>query len=112
MAKMTKMAIIVVMEYYELALNMVFMGVFLKSSKNSDQTSKWFENWSNGLKDMAKTKNVSHFLDISFVFWAHISTDMWICLNFFGSSPVGLGRLIKAKYLMLKLFAQKSHTKH
>ena len=31
---------------------------------------------------------------------------------FFGSSPVGLGRLIKAKYLMLKLFAQKSHTKH
>ena len=38
MAKMTKMAIIAVMEYYELASNMVFMGVFLKNSKNADQT--------------------------------------------------------------------------
>ena len=38
MAKMTKMAIIATMEYYELALNLVFMGVFLKSSKNPDQT--------------------------------------------------------------------------
>ena len=38
MAKMTKMAIIAIMEYYELALNMVFMGVFLKNSKNPDQT--------------------------------------------------------------------------
>ena len=38
MVKMTKMAIVAVMEYYELALNMVFMGVFLKKSKNPDQT--------------------------------------------------------------------------
>ena len=36
-AKMTKIAIIVVMEYYELAWNMVFMDVFLKNSKNADQ---------------------------------------------------------------------------
>ena len=38
MAKMTKMAIIAVMEYYELTWNMVFMGVFLKNDKNADQT--------------------------------------------------------------------------
>ena len=38
MAKKEKMAVIAVMEYYELALNMVFMGVFLKNSKNPDQT--------------------------------------------------------------------------
>ena len=38
MANMTKMAIINVMEYYELASNMVFMGVFLKNSQNADQT--------------------------------------------------------------------------
>ena len=38
MAKMTKMTIIAVMEYYEFALDMDFMGVFLKNSKNPDQT--------------------------------------------------------------------------
>ena len=38
MAKMTKMAIITVMEHYELASNMVFMGVFLMTCQNADQT--------------------------------------------------------------------------
>ena len=73
---------------------MVFMGVFLKNSKNADQTWKRFVNWSNGLKVMAKTKKISDFLAISFVFWAKISTGLWDplgCLdlsqNFFGSSP-------------------------
>ena len=59
--KMTKMAIVAVMEYYELALNMVFMGVFLKKSKNPDQTWKQFVNWSNDFKVMAKTKNFSDY---------------------------------------------------
>ena len=31
MAEITKMAIIAIMEYYELASNMVYMGVFLGS---------------------------------------------------------------------------------
>ena len=95
MAKMTKMALIAVMEYYEMALNIVFMGVFLKSSKNPDQTWKKFGNRSNGLKVMAKTKNFSDFMAIRFVFWANISTGLWDPLGcsdlsqiFFGSSPL------------------------
>ena len=46
---------------------------------------------------MAKTKNVSDFLAISFVFWVNISTglgDPLGCLdlsqNFFGSSSTGI----------------------
>ena len=89
MAKMTKMAIIAVMEYYKLASNMAFMGVFLKNSKNADQTWKWFVNWGNGLKVMAKTK-------ISQIFWPFplyfepkfqlacgTPWDAWICLEIF-----------------------------
>ena len=38
MAKMTKMTIIAVQKYYELASNMVFMGAFFKNSENTDQT--------------------------------------------------------------------------
>ena len=87
------MAKIEVMEYYELALNWVSMGAFLKRSKNADQTWKWFVNWSNGLKVIAKRKKISDFMAISFVFWAKTSTGLWDplgCLDlphFFGSSP-------------------------
>ena len=54
------MAIFVIlasMAKLEMAINMVIMGVFLKRSKNADQTRKPFINWSNGVKVMAKTKN-------------------------------------------------------
>ena len=93
LAIMTKMAIIA--ENYELALNMVFIGVFLKSSKNPDQTWKKFGNRSNGLKVMAKKKKISNFMAISFVLWANISTGLWeplgyldLSQSFFGSSPI------------------------
>ena len=46
---------------------------------------------------MAKTKNFSDFMAISFVFWANISTGLWDPLGcsdlsqiFFGSSPTGI----------------------
>ena len=46
---------------------------------------------------MAKTKNFSDFMAISFVFWANISTGLWDPLGcsdlsqiFFGSSPIGI----------------------
>ena len=60
----------------DMGINMGVMGVFLKRSQNADQTRKPFVNWSNGVKVMAKTKNVSVFLAISFVFWVNISTGL------------------------------------
>ena len=44
LANVSKMAIMAVMEYYELASNMVYVGVFLKKSKNAYQTQKRFVN--------------------------------------------------------------------
>ena len=90
---MTKMAIIAVMEYHELAQNMVFMGVFLKNRKNADQTSKWFTNWSNGQKFTAKTKKFPDFRAISFEFWAKISTGLWDPLGCSDLSPIFFGSL-------------------
>ena len=73
---MATFVIIAIMANLVLAINMVIMGVFLKRSKNADQTRKPFVNWSNGVKVMAKTKKFSNFLAISFVFWANISTGL------------------------------------
>ena len=89
--------ILAIMAKLDMAINMGVMGVFLKRSQNADQTWKPFVNWSNGVKVMAKTKNFSDFMAISFVFWANISTGLWDPLGcsdlsqiFFGSSPIGI----------------------
>ena len=89
--------ILAIMAKLDMAINMGVMGVFLKRSQNADQTRKPFVNWSNGVKVMAKTKNFSDFMAISFVFWANISTGLWDPLGcsdlsqiFFGSSPTGI----------------------
>ena len=97
MAIMAIFVILAIMAKLDMAINMGVMGVFLKRSQNADQTRKPFVNWSNGVKVMAKTKNFSDFLTISFVFWANISTGLWDPLGcsdlsqiFFGSSPTGI----------------------
>ena len=89
--------ILAIMAKLDMAINMGVMGVFLKRSQNADQTRKPFVNWSNGVKVMAKTKNFSDLMAISFVFWANISTGLWDPLGcsdlsqiFFGSSPTGI----------------------
>ena len=69
--------ILAIMAKLDMAINMGVMGVFLKRSQNADQTRKPFVNWSKGVKVMAKTKNFSNFLAISFVFLANISTGLW-----------------------------------
>ena len=97
MAIMAIFVILAIMAKLDMAINMGVMGVFLKRSQNADQTRKPFVNWSNGVKVMAKTKNFSNFMAISFVFWANISTGLWDPLGcsdlsqiFFGSSPTGI----------------------
>ena len=69
--------ILAIMAKLVMAINMAIMGVFLKRSKNADQTRKPFVNWRNSLKVMAKTNNISNFLANSFVFWANILTGLW-----------------------------------
>ena len=64
--------ILPIMAKLVMAINMAIMGVFLKRSKNTDQSQKPFVNWSDRLKVMPKTKNVSNFLGISFVFLGNI----------------------------------------
>ena len=60
-----KMAITAVMAYiYVMAINMVFMGVFLKFSKNADQQRKWF------LK-ICQNKFVTKLVAIHLVLWPH-----------------------------------------
>ena len=89
--------ILAIIAKLEMAKNMAIMGVFLKRSKNPDQTWKPFVNWRNGVKVMAKIKKISGFLAISFVFWANISTGLWdplgcsdLSRKMFGSSPRGI----------------------
>ena len=94
--------ILAIMAKFVMVINMAIIGGFLKRSKNADQTRKPFVNWSNSLKVMAKTKNFSDFMVISFVFWANISTGLWDSLGcsdlsqfFFGSSPTVIQLMIQ-----------------
>ena len=64
MVSIVKMAIMAGLENNNMAINMVFMGVFSKNSKNRDQLRKRFVNRCNSKKVMTKTK----IMAISFVF--------------------------------------------
>ena len=61
MVSIVKMAIIAGLVNADMTMNMVFLGVFSKSSKNADQLRKRFVNPSNSKKVMTKTKFSSEF---------------------------------------------------
>ena len=95
MAKMFKMAQMAVMEWYNMAKNMVVIGVYGKSGENADHP--WKRNWKNcnGSKVTARSKYTLKSRPFSFVFWPEISTSLRDPLGcsdlsqfFFGSSPI------------------------
>ena len=61
MVSIVKMAIIAGLVNADMTMNMVFLGVFSKSSKNADQLRKRFVNPSNSKKVMTKTNFSSEF---------------------------------------------------
>jgi hypothetical protein len=69
------MAIIAVMARLEMAINMVFIGVFSKNSKNSDQQPKRFKNM-NVVKSCDRNKFIAEKMAISLVFSTHLSLHL------------------------------------
>ena len=69
MVNIVKMAKIAIIENSDMTTNMVFMGVFSKSSENADQLRKRFVNRPNRKEVMTKTNFLSDFGPFPLYFW-------------------------------------------
>ena len=70
------MVIIVLMTYFDVATNMVIIGVYSKRPKNADQIQKRFEKRSDSLKVMTKTKILSKYRPFP-LYFRHVFQLAW-----------------------------------